>query len=250
MATGDLKIDLINGAYSHMRISGITVQASSEDNKIALTTMEELASNLMELNICLNYNLEETPDVNSTSGINKKHRSAFKWVLAEHLLSEFGKGAADKIDQNLFRKSGAGLSFLYSVTANPQQTQYPNRQAIGSGNSLKWGRYRKFYSPVSEAPNECDTNRMVVGNIDDFVEHFDSWLIDSEEVASYTIAADTGLTIVSSSLSTPDVSYRINAVGTASQSAYLQVKIVATSDSGRITTRLINFELTKITDPS
>jgi len=33
MATGDLKIDRINSAYSQMRISGITVQPSAEDNK-------------------------------------------------------------------------------------------------------------------------------------------------------------------------------------------------------------------------
>jgi len=249
MATGDLKIDLINGAYSHMRISGITVQPSGEDNKLALTVMEELAATLRGLNVCLNYNFEESPDVNSKSGVSKEYRGPFKWVLAEHLLSEFGKGAADKIDQNLFKKSAGSLSALYSLTATPKQTQYSSRQAIGKGNEFRRGGIpRRFYEPVAEAPNDCDTNRMVVGDIDDFVEHFDSWVIGAETVASYVITADDGLTVASDSLTSPDISYRINAVGNngTRSDAFLQVKIVATSSTGRITTRLIDFELVTI----
>ena len=34
MATGDLKIDRINGAYSLLRISGITVEPTPENNKL------------------------------------------------------------------------------------------------------------------------------------------------------------------------------------------------------------------------
>lgn len=248
MTTGELKVDLINGAYSQMRISGITVQPSPGENKLALNRLEGMANEFLVRNICTGYQLEDNPDLNSPSGVDRAFQYAFECVLAQRLLSDFGKGKEP--DPILLINSKAQLSFLYSATANPQQTQYPGRQSIGRGNAARFGRRRNFYTPVVEAPNTCATNRMVVGNIDNFVEHFDSWLRDGEEVSSFVITANTGLTIVSSSLSDQDVLYQINAAGNSGSKsdAFLQVKIVATADSGRITTRLINFELTTLQD--
>ena len=242
MATGNLKSDIINGAYSQMRISGITVIPSASDNILALRRLEGMANEFLKRNICTGYQLEDTPNLNSPSGVDPAYWYAFECVLAQRLLTDFGKGKEP--DPILLVNSRSQLSFLYASTADPKQTQYPSRQSIGNGNSLRFGRRRQFYAPASEAPNTCSTNKMVVGDVNDFIEHFDSWLIDGEAVASFVITAETGLTIVSSSLTTPDVSYRISAVG--GNSDFLQVKIVATSDGGRITTRLIDFELTTI----
>ena len=240
----DLKGDIVNGAYSQMRISGLTVEPSDEDNVLALDRLENMANEFQGRNICTGYYLEDDPDVNSPSGLEKKFWYPFKCVLAVRLLSDFGKGMTP--DPLLIKNASAQLSFLYAATANPRETQYPNRQAIGAGNSLRYHRYRRFYTPTEEAPNTCATNRMIVGDIDNFIEHFDSYLIDPEEVSSYTIEADTGLTIVSDSLTSPDIDYQIQAVGNdgISSDSLLQVKIVATTDTGRITTRVINFELT------
>ena len=243
----DLKSDIINGAYSQMRISGITVNPSPEDNVMALDRLENMANELEGRNICTGYNLEDAPDASSPSGLEKKFWYPFKCVLAMRLLSDFGKGSPQKADPLLLKNASAGLSFLYAATANPQETQPPSRQAIGGGNSLRYHRYRRFYTPTEEAPNTCETNRMIVGDIDNFVEHFDSYLTaDGETIASHTIEADTGLTIVSDSLTTPDVDYQILAVGNdgISSDSLLQVKIVATTSTGRKATRVINFELT------
>jgi hypothetical protein len=86
---------------------------------------------------------------------------------------------------------------------------------------------------------------MLIDDIDDFVEHFDAYLREGETVSSYTIEADSGLTIVSSSLTSPDVDYQIKAVGVndTTQSQFNQVKIVATTSLGRQETRIINFEI-------
>jgi hypothetical protein len=188
--------------------------------------------------------LEDDPDINSPSGLDKKFWYPFKCVLAVRLLSDFGKGMTP--DPLLIKNASAGLSFLYAATANPRETQHPGRQAIGAGNSLRYHRYRRFYPPTEQAPNVCATNRMIVGDIDDFIEHFDSYLIDPELISSYTIEADTGLTIVSDSNEDPDINYQIEAVGNdgISSDALLQVKIIVTTDTGRVTTRVINFALT------
>lgn len=241
----DLKGDIINGAYSQMRISGLTVDPSPEDNVLALDRLENMANEFYGRNICTGYYLEDDPDVNSPSGLDKKFWYPFKCVLAVRLLSDFGKGMTP--DPLLIKNASAQLSFLYAATANPRETQYPNRQAIGAGNSLRYHRYRRFYTPTEEAPNVCATNRMIVGDIDNFIEHFDSYLtIDGETISDYTIEADTGLTVVSDSLTSPDIDYQIQAVGNdgISSDSLLQVKIVATTSEGRVTTRVINFELT------
>ena len=242
MATGDLKSDLINGAYSQLRISGLTVIPSVDDNKLALRRLENMLNEFFKRNICLGYNFEDTPDINTPCGIDSCFWYSIECILAVRLVTDFGKGKEP--DPILFNNAKAQMSFLYSATADPVQTQYPNRQSIGAGNTLRFGRTRKFYTPVTEAPNDCATNDMVVGDIDNFVEHFDAYLIDPEVISSYVITADTGLTIVSDSNTDTDVSYQVSAVGPAKD--LLQVKIVMTTDTGRVTTRLIDFSLTKL----
>jgi len=236
--SNDLKVDIINGAYSQMRISGITVDPSPEDLVLALRRLEGMANELHGRNVCTGYYFEEEPDINSPSGLNKKYWYSFECILAMRLVSDFGKGMQP--DPMLAKNASAQMSFLYASTANPRQVQYPSRQPLGAGNYPYCG----FFAPIAEAPNTCLTNRMTVGDIDNFVEHFNSFLIDPEEIASYTIEADTGLTIVSDSDVSPDIFYQIQADGGSSSDGLLRVKIVITTDGGRVTTRIINFELT------
>lgn len=236
----NLKIDLINGAFSQMRISGVTVDPSADDLVLALRRLESMANEFHGRNICTGYYFEEDPDINSPSGLDKKFWYSFECILGMRLLSDFGKGM--KPDPLLAKNATAQMSFLYANTANPRQIQPPNRQPVGAGNRPIYGRLR-FYEPVSEAPNTCETNQMYEGDIDDFVEHFNSYLNDGESIASYTIEADTGLTIVSDSDTSPDINYQIKADGDAF--GHLQVKIVMTTDAGRVETRIIDFEITE-----
>ena len=237
-----LKSDVINEAYAELRISGITVQPSASDNAIALLRLEQMANEYAARNICVGYNFEDTPDVNSTSGIPAQFQYSFAICLANRLQSAFGKGKEP--DPILLRNAGGQLSFLHAQTENTQQINYSSRQSLGAGNTLNWNRYQRFYPETINAPAGCETNRMVIGDTDNFVEHFDAYLVDSEVISSYVITADTGLTINSDSNATPDIKYQIEAGGTSD--AFLQVKIVVTTDGGRVTTRLIDFELTKI----
>lgn len=239
----NLKIDLIYGAYSRMRISGITVNPGTRENALALKRLENMAARWEDRNICSGYNFEESPDVNSDSGIEAKFQDAFESNLAFWLCTDYGKQPS----QTLVLEQQLTFSQITSSTAVVRQTQYPSRQPLGRGNR-RLGRFNKYYRPYAEAPISCATIKMDVGDIDDFAEHFDTYLISPETVASYTIEADSGLTIVSDSLTSPDVSYRISAVGNTTDVSdpFLRVKIVATTSTGRISTRIINFELTVV----
>jgi hypothetical protein len=142
--------------------------------------------------------------------------------------------------------AAGGLSFLAADTAPTRQVPYPSRQPRGSGNR-RFNRWRRFYPQDAGLPLDVeDTTSMVIDDVNDFVEHFDAYLREGEIIESYTIEATDGLTIVSDSLSTPDISYRIQADGDSTGQdidSTSRVKIVATTDLGRVETRLIYFEL-------
>jgi len=230
------KLDLINKAYSRARISGLTVAATPEDNLLALHRLENMAAQWEAQNICTGYNFEDSPTLTAVHNVPRKWWSAYESNLAGLLLADFGK----KPDPSLMMEMRGSFSLLNSQTANPQEVIPSRRQPIGSGN--RWNRHQKYYETITTKIN--DLNTLYVGDVENYVEHYDSFVAFGESIASFTIEADTGLTIVSSSLSSPDISYQIKAVGTGTSSdSYLRVKIVATMSTGRIETRFIQFEV-------
>lgn len=235
-----MKIDIIVGAYDRMRISGITVNPGARENVIALRRLERMAARWQSKNICVGYNFEDQPDLNSDSNIPEEFRDAFESNLAFWLCTDYGKQPS----QTLVLEQQSTLSQISSATAIVRPIKHPSRQPIGSGNTLRYNRYQKYYRPPIDAPVSCATIKMSIGDINDFTEHFESYLNGAEVISSYTIEADDGLTIVSDSLTSPDINYRIKADGGIT--AFLQVKIVATTDTGRIETRIINFELSQV----
>jgi len=241
---GDLKGDFVNSGFAKGRISGLTRSPTREDLELGFEVLEDMMQEYFGHNINVNYTFEDDPDPNTPHNVDRKYWNPIKSCLAVRLLTNYGKEPL----AGLVNQASGGFSFLSSSTAPVRETQYPSRQPIGSGNTRRWSRWYNFYPPIEEAPLSAGTNHMVIGDIDDFVEHFDSWLVDPETVASYTIEADESLTIVSDSLTTPDVFYQIEATGSSSEtsSEVAQVKIVATSSDGRITTRLIQFDLVKV----
>lgn len=161
--------------------------------------------------------------------------------LAVRLLADFGKEPT----ASLLAQATQSLSNISARVATVRPTPYPSRMPVGSGNRAV-GRYNTFFNPAVQAPISSGTEVMVQNDVRDFVEHFDSYLNTGETVSSFTISADTGLTIVSSSLTTPDVNYRIKAIGTSTPAndPWLKLTIVATTSTGRIETRVKNFQVT------
>lgn len=238
---GKLKGDLINDAYSQMRISGLTVQPTPEDLDVALMRLENMMAEFSIRNINVGYTLEDDPDPNTPHNVERWAWHGIATNLAIRLIPDFNK----EVPQTLFAQASQSLSNMSGRTALVRQVNYPSRQPRGSGNTQRYNRWARFYRPPAEAPLESATITMQINDIDDFIEHFDAYLNLGEDVASYTISADDGLEIVSDSLSTPDVSYRIKAIGNDDSSAnsLQQVTIVATTDAGRVETRVVNFQI-------
>ena len=237
-----LKIEIINGAYSRIRVSGLTVQATPNDVALALDRLEDLAEELRSINICIGYNFEEEPDPNSLTNVKRKFKSMLEANLAVRLLSDFGK----QIPQSLAMLASATLSTASSITASEsiQEVQYPRRMPLGSGNS-RVNRYRRYQLPETLPPNECASNKIDIGEIQDYEETFATYL-EGETIASYVITSDSGLSIESDSNADPLINYRIKALSNVSQGVWQQVKIEITTDTGRVEIRVINFEVNSV----
>ncbi len=229
------KNDIILGAYSQLRISGITRQPTPEDLEIALIRLEDMAAQY-NTSMPVGYNFEDQPDPNSDSGIPRALKIGFETGLAVRLIPDFNK----EVPQALLVIAGGALSHMASVSAaqRMRQVQYPQRQPIGSGN-LRWGRWARFYRDYGNEPLNSANASMFIGDITNFTEHFDAYLQDGEDIASYSIVADSGLIISNDSNTPTDVTYTVQAGNPSGSDStnVLQITIIMTSTNGRVETR-------------
>lgn len=234
------KADRINSAYSKLRISGLTVDPSPEDLSLALMTFENMMSELeMGRNICMDFNFEVDPDPNSITNVRQMYWNMIDCNLAVRLVPDFNK----EIPPILLSQASQSLSTASSISAaeNVRMLRAPDRMPIGSGTDLRFNKYQRFNRTAKIPPQDCATNKIIIDNINDYTESFRAYLGD-ETIASFTIEADDGLTLVSSSNDDPLISYRIRADdNTVSSGTWQQVKIIVTTSTGRIETRFINF---------
>ncbi len=238
------KSDIIIDSYSQLRISGLTVTPTPADNAIALIRLEDMAHELeIGRNICMGYNFEEKPLLASDTNVERVFSQMLKTNLAMRLAPDFGI----QLTPTLQAQASQSLSTASSISAsqNVRQVLPSRRQAVGSGNSYRRLQWNRFYLPERRPPNDCETNKMIIGEIDDFDESYVSYLRSPDVITSIVITADSGLTIVSNSFDDDTVFYRIKADDNSSQDAgiWQQVKIVVTTVDGRIDTRLVNFEV-------
>lgn len=235
------KADRINNAYSQMRISGLTVNPRPEDVTVALNRLEEMMSDLQgNRDLCLDYNFEISPDVNSQTNVTKNHWQMMSTNLAIRLVPDFNKAVPQTLMNQATQSLSSSTSFVMAETA--REIQPSRRMPRGSGNTRYGNRWQRFNRVDELPPNECATNQMVIGDIQDFTESFRAYL-NEETITSFTIEADSGLTLSNSSNDDPLISYRIEAVENSTNGQWQQVKIIITTSSGRIETRLISFEI-------
>lgn len=236
------KNDVINGAYSQMRISGLTVDPTPEDVSVALERLEDMMAEFAGLkNICTDYNFEINPEPESLTNVPQPYWHFMKTNLAVRLIPDFNKA----VPQTLLDQATQSLSAASAKSAadNIQQVQYPWRQPRGSGNTLRYNRWRRYMRPDPDAPNKCATNDIVVGEINDYQESFRAYLTDDEVISTFKIEADPAIEIQSSSNSSPVILYSVKAVDDRAQGSWQQVKITITTSDGRVEIRLIDFSI-------
>ncbi len=237
------KVDVIADAYSRLRISGLTVNPTPEDLELALMRLEDMMAEWESRNMTVNYNFEDEPDPNSITNVQAGYKRAMSTNLARDLAQDFNK----ELHPSLYQLASSSLDSLSGRVALQRlgQVPYPNRQPVGSGNSLRWNRWARFYRDSSGAGGLNNSITMYIGDINDYREHFDAYLNDGETIASYSIQVDSGLLLVSDSIDGSDVVYRIQAENpnNSNNNYSSQVTIIVTTSEGRVETKVVLFTL-------
>lgn len=229
------KIDVINDAFSQLRISGLTAAPSPEDVSLALVRLESMMAELPDVG----YRFEAVPDANSETGVNRNYWIMMASNLAVRLVADYNK----QPPQVLLLQAEQSLSGAIARLAaeSMRQVQYPNRQPIGSGNDISTAFFRRFYADSEVAPDNAI--RLAAGDVDDFTEDYAAYLKDAEIISSYVITPDDGITIVSDSNTDTVISYRVSVSADSQSGAVAGITIKMTTDTGRVTNRTVSIEI-------
>lgn len=241
------KVDIIRGAYSRLRISGLTVDPTPEDMDLALIRLEDMAHEFASRNMDGNFNFEVMPDPNSEVGVFPEFKEAYETNLAVRLTPDFGQSKTNPL---LAQQASQAARNLAARSARVRQTQYPERQPRGSGVTLRYYPFSPHYRNVNRAPINADILR--VGEVNDYVQTWASYLNDLETITDHTINADSGIIVVSSSVDGPDVKYRLRLdnislgsggeiQGTSRSLTASTVEIEITTSEGRINRRKVYY---------
>lgn len=236
-----LKGDIVNGAYSQLRISGLTVDPSPEDVVTALYRLESMAAEWEDSrNICIGYLFDDEPDPAQDAGVRNSAKYALETNLAIRLVPDFNKD----VPQVLYAQASQSISTLSGSVINVRQTQYPRTMPRGSGNT-RYQQWNRFHQPAQRAPLDCSTQQLPINSLYQYDIDFTDALADGESIASYTLEVQKpsgSATVVSQTLASPVITLTIR----GDQTGYVTVLISITTSTGRPDSRQLDIN---VTDP-
>ena len=167
------KIDIVNDAYSQMRISGITVDPTPEDVALAVDRLDDMMAEFNARNVCINYEFEENPNPITKHGVGREHHLMMAANLAMWLLQDFGKD----IPPSLYAVASRTYDTTSSVVAvkNLREVQQPSRMPRGTG-TRRFNRWRRYFPPNPPVVSVCSNITMFLGDTKDEVEFFVAYL--------------------------------------------------------------------------
>jgi len=174
------KISVVNGAYSIMRISGLTTKASNEDIELALSVADDYAAQLKAQGLDTGWNQPSTygeSGANDISGVVPAVAGALKKLLALELSTAFGK----MIPPSLAVTASEGMRAIENMLVTVPDAQFSSTLPRGSGNH--WGyRDREYY------PEPADNFEAIYVIKDDVLNHLKSFVqwLDGETLVSAT----------------------------------------------------------------
>ena len=217
------KIDHINKAFKHLKISGITVDPAPEDIEDALEMLEDMMSDFESRNICTNYNFEDLPDANTEAGNDPAFNIAVSTNLAIHLADYYGKQPS----QMGYSQARSSVSNWMARTAKVNMINPPRTMPRGSGNNFRFPSWRRFYRIEDGNPIDCDTLNIKVGEVNTFGVDFGGYLNAGETITSFTITAQPEITVQLESNTDEQVNFEL--LGVKAGASYLTIDIVTSS---------------------
>jgi len=235
-----LKNDIVLAAYGELRISGLTSAPLPEEITLAVRRLDSMMAGWRNKNLCVNYNKSVSYsdiDPNQDSGLNDDDMFAVVANLAKNLCSSFGKICP----QQTLVDAKEGYDNLFSAVVPERESNPYLPRGTGRAFGNTFASKYKFQDDDKNAPDNCDTYTLIVGQTDYFSVDFNGYLLDGNTIESYTIEDGQGVSVPSSS----EVDGFINFEGVGLTAGYAPIKITITSTpSGRVLPQTVNFNVT------
>ena len=235
-----LKIDIVLAAYQELRISGLTSAATPEEIETGVRRLDNMMLGWKNKNLCVSYIRSESysnVDPNQDSGLNDVDMFAVVANLAKNLCALFGKACHPQtmIDAK------EGYDNLFSVViptreANPYMPTGSGR-SFGQPNS----NTSKFQTLTSNAPENCDTLEIKVGQTDFYSVDFSRYLLEDNTIESFTVNSGDGVSVLNSTEA--DGFINLEVYGAVAGFTTITITITSTP-SGRVDPETISFKVT------
>lgn len=184
------KVDIVNGTFSLMRISGITVNASPKDISDAIQVADDFAAQLKVHNIDVGWIQPAeygASDPNDNSGLVAGLAGAFKKILAVELLPYFGKPVTDVL-ASLARD---GMKTIEQYCVSVPNSQFGTTLPIGSGNEYDNNWNTAFFN----TPTDPNAERFIVNEVTTYQVDFSDFVLDESLESVAWVSSDGGLFI-------------------------------------------------------
>ncbi len=238
------KGEVVTNAYSQLKISGLTSNPRPEELENALNRLESMMAEFNGRNICLDYAFEDVPDLATSTEVDVQFNQMMETNLATRLIPDFGKKAAQDDSLNELKKQATqSLSNASARSAMLNRGIYPRRQAVGSGNTFRWQRWRRFTQDADNAPIDCSTVQMPL-NIVKTIDASWSDEIDTgvQVITSATITYSTGLTQQALSFDDDSVTFTVLSTLCGAQTATIEIVTDLTTPNN-FDVRIIDFNI-------
>ena len=189
------KIDIVNGMYKLIRISGLTSNAIPEEIETGLQVADDLAGELLSSGLNLSYVqplVYGQSDPDDYSGLNAQTVGPFKKLLAREVVDYFGKQMPITLQMNAEK----GLRSLEQLLVNVLPSQNPGTLPIGSGNEWDY-RSDKFYpEPISDD----GAIYHYLTDVFQYKKDWAQWLAGVADLVSVTYEIDDGIVLSNESI--------------------------------------------------
>lgn len=224
------KGDIVNGALVQLAISGITVSPSASDNALTIQFLDDMAG---RLSIYYDTGYKQPASYGGSigsddSGLTVQAVGAFRKLLAAEIYGLYYPRSQDVRVEQMAREGERDLANLF-VNVGP--AQLPDTLPIGSGNEYEVMSNR-FYPALVPA----GAITVYKGDNQRVEQDWEQWL-NGAILSTVTYTPDAGL-LISEETATDTTSDALVSFTIAGQA---KLCITAVSDSGAITTRVVNY---------
>jgi len=138
------KGDFVRAALAKIGVTGFGYELQPDQLQDGLIVLENLMAAWDAQGIKCGYKFAETPEsaqAESDAGLPDVAFRAVDNSLACDLADLYGK----QVSQLVVAAASAGVSQLLATFAYIPEMAYPTRMPRGSGNTIRWTRYNRYY---------------------------------------------------------------------------------------------------------